>query len=33
MQKLPGWVRHSYVLLTVIFSFVIFNAGSMAQAG
>ena len=33
MQKLPGWVRHGYVLLAVIFSFVIFNAGSMAQAG
>ena len=33
MQKLPGWVRHGYVLLAVIFSFVIFNAGSMTQAG
>ena len=33
MQKLPGWLRHSYVLLAVIVSFVIFNAGSMTQAG
>ena len=33
MQKLPGWLRHGYVLLAVIFSFVIFNAGSMTQAG
>ena len=33
LQKLPGWVRHSYVLLAVIISFVIFNASSMNQAG
>jgi alginate O-acetyltransferase complex protein AlgI len=33
MQNLPGWLRHGYVLLAVILSFVIFNAGSMTQAG
>ena len=33
LQKLPGWLRHSYVLLAVIISFVIFNASSMNQAG
>ena len=33
LQKLPGILRHSYVLLTVMLSFVLFNAGSLAQAG
>jgi len=33
VQKLPTWLRHIYVLLLVIISFVIFNADSMAQAG
>lgn len=33
MQKLPGWVRHCYVLLVVLISFVIFNAADLAQAG
>lgn len=33
LQKLPGLVRHGYVLLAVILSFVLFNADSLAQAG
>ena len=33
MQKLPGWIRHCYVLLVVLISFVIFNAADLAQAG
>ena len=33
LQKLPGLLRHGYVLLLVIISFVIFNAESLAQAG
>ncbi len=31
-QRLPGPLRHGYVLLTVILSFVIFNAQSLSQA-
>ncbi len=33
LQKLPGILRHGYVLLAVVLSFVLFNAESMAQAG
>ena len=33
LQKLPTLVRRAYVLLAVIFSFVLFNAESFAQAG
>ena len=33
LRKLPAVLRHSYVLLVVIISFVIFNASSLAQAG
>lgn len=33
LQRLPGILRHGYVLLAVMFSFVLFNAGSLAQAG
>ena len=32
LHKLPDFLRHSYVLLTVCLSFVIFNASDMAQA-
>ena len=32
LQKLPDFLRHGYVLLAVIFSFVLFNADSMAMA-
>lgn len=32
MQKLPGWLRHVYVLLAVLLSFVLFNADSLSQA-
>ena len=32
-SKLPNLLRHGYVLLTVILSFVIFNAATLAQAG
>ena len=32
LQKLPGFLRHGYVLLVVILSFVLFNAESMPQA-
>ena len=31
-EKLPSWLRHGYVLLTVMLSFVLFNAGSLEQA-
>ncbi len=33
LQKLPDFLRRSYVLLIVILSFVIFNANTLAQAG
>lgn len=33
LQKRSGIVRHSYVLLAVILSFVLFNAESLTQAG
>ena len=33
LQKLPGILRHGYVLLAVVLSFVLFNADSLAQAG
>ena len=33
LQKLPGVLRHGYVLLLVCISFVIFNAQSLSQAG
>ena len=33
LQKLPGLLRHGYVLLIVVLSFVLFNAESLAQAG
>ena len=33
LQKLPGILRHGYVLLAVILSFVLFNAESLSQAG
>ena len=32
LQKLPGLLRHGYVLLAVIFSFVLFNAESLSMA-
>ena len=32
IQKLPGLLRHGYVLLVVILSFVLFNAESLSQA-
>jgi len=32
LQKLPGWLRHGYVLLIVCLSFVLFNADSLSQA-
>ena len=32
LQKLPGWLRHGYVLLIVCLSFVLFNAESLTQA-
>ena len=32
LKKLPGVLRHSYVLLTVILGFVLFNAVNLAQA-
>ena len=32
LQKLPDILRHLYVLLAVIFSFVLFNADSFAMA-
>ena len=33
LQKLPGILRHGYVLLAVLVSFVLFNAESFSQAG
>ena len=33
LQKLPGALRHGYVLLAVVLSFVLFNADSFAQVG
>ena len=33
LQKLPGLLRHGYVLLAVILSFVLFNADSLSMAG
>jgi len=33
LQKLPGVLRHGYVLLTVLLGFVLFNAESLSQAG
>ena len=33
LQKLPDVLRHGYVLLAVILSFVLFNAESISQAG
>lgn len=33
LQRLPDLLRHGYVLLAVIISFVLFNAESVAQAG
>ena len=33
IQKLPGVLKHMYVLLLIVLSFVLFNAESLAQAG
>ena len=33
MAKLPGWLARVPILVILLFSFVLFNAGSMAQAG
>ena len=33
LQRLPGVLRHGYVLLAVILSFVLFNADTLSQAG
>ncbi len=33
LQKLPGILRHGYVLLVVVLSFVLFNADNISQAG
>ena len=33
LQKLPNVLRHGYVLLLVLISFVLFNAESLSQAG
>ena len=33
LQRLPGFLRHGYVLLAVILSFVLFNADTLSQAG
>ena len=33
LKRLPGGLRHGYVLLAVILSFVLFNAESLSQAG
>ena len=32
LHKLPGFLRHGYVLLTVMVSFVLFNAADLSQA-
>ena len=33
LQKLPAAIRHIYVMLLIVISFVIFNAESLPQAG
>ena len=33
LHRLPALLRHGYVLLAIMLSFVLFNADSMAQAG
>ena len=33
LQKLPNFLRHGYVLLIVLISFVIFNASDLTEAG
>ena len=33
LQRLPGVLRHGYVLLAVVLSFVLFNADTLTQAG
>ena len=33
LQKLPAFLRHSYVLVLICFSFVLFNAENLAQVG
>ena len=33
MEKIPGVIRHVYVLLAVLLSFVLFNAADLNQAG
>ena len=33
LQRLPSFLRHGYVLLLIMVSFVLFNAESLAQAG
>ena len=33
LEKLPALLRHGYVLLAVVLSFVLFNAESLTQAG
>ena len=33
LQRLPGAVRHGYVLLIVVLSFVLFHADTLSQAG
>ena len=33
IEKLPAMVRHGYVLLLILLSFVLFNAEDLAQAG
>ena len=33
LQKLPAFLRHGYVLLLIMVSFVLFNAESLSQAG
>ncbi|MBR2048438.1 MAG: MBOAT family protein [Oscillospiraceae bacterium] len=32
LQKLPDWAKHTYVLILIAFSFVLFNAADMTQA-
>ncbi|MDY6181507.1 MAG: MBOAT family O-acyltransferase [Candidatus Faecousia sp.] len=32
LDRLPGALRHGYVMLAVVLSFVLFNAGSLSQA-
>ena len=33
LQKLPGLLRHGYTMLVVLLGFVLFNAGTLSQAG